>query len=144
MTTHSQWLIPFDGSDHSLRALDLAIQEAKARLEPPRLLLLNVQLPLSGDITRFIDRNTVNDFHRESGEKILSVAKERLESCGLDHSQHILVGQVAHTIVEFADTKECSMIVMGAHGHGSVSGLLMGSVATKVLHQTRLPVLLIK
>jgi nucleotide-binding universal stress UspA family protein len=25
-----------------------------------------------------------------------------------------------------------------------VSGLLMGSVATKVLHQTRLPVLLIK
>jgi nucleotide-binding universal stress UspA family protein len=144
MTTHSQWLIPFDGSDHSLRALDLAIQEAKARLDAPRLLLLNVQLPLSGDITRFIDRNTVNDFHREAGEKILAATKERLESCGLEHSQHILVGQVAHAIVEFADTKGCSMIVMGAHGHGSVSGLLMGSVATKVLHQTSLPVLLIK
>ena len=144
MTTHSQWLIPFDGSDHSLRALDLAIQEAKARLDAPRLLLLNVQLPLSGDITRFIDRNTVNDFHREAGEKILAATKERLESCGLEHSQHSLVGQVAHAIVEFADTKGCSMIVMGAHGHGSVSGLLMGSVATKVLHQTSLPVLLIK
>ena len=144
MTTNSQWLIPFDGSDHSLRALDLAIQEAKARLDAPRLLLLNVQLPLSGDITRFIDRNTVNDFHREAGEKILAATKERLESCGLEHSQHILVGQVAHAIVEFADTKGCSMIVMGAHGHGSVSGLLMGSVATKVLHQTSLPVLLIK
>jgi nucleotide-binding universal stress UspA family protein len=144
MTTHSQWLVPFDGSDHSLRALDLAIQEAKARVEPARLLLLNVQLPLSGDITRFIDRNTVNDFHREAGEKILAAAKERLESCGLGHAQHILVGQVAHAIVEFADTKGCSMIVMGAHGHGSVSGLLMGSVATKVLHQTSLPVLLIK
>jgi nucleotide-binding universal stress UspA family protein len=86
----------------------------------------------------------VNDFHREAGEKILAAAKERLESCGLGHAQHILVGQVAHAIVEFADTKGCSMIVMGAHGHGSVSGLLMGSVATKVLHQTSLPVLLIK
>ena len=144
MTTHSHWLIPFDGSDHSLRALKLAIQEAKARHEVPKLMVLNVQLPLSGDITRFIDRNTVNDFHREAGEKMLAAAKEQLESCGLEHTKHILVGPVAHSIVEFAESNGCSMIVMGAHGHGGVSGLLMGSVATKVLHQTSLPVLLIE
>ncbi|HPW27777.1 MAG TPA: universal stress protein [Rhodoferax sp.] len=144
MTTPLQWLVPFDGSDHSVRALELAIQEAKARHDAPKLLLLNVQLPLSGDITRFIDRNTVNDFHREAGEKMLDAAKPPLESCGLEYAQHILVGPVASTIVEFAESKGCSMIVMGAHGHGGVSGLLMGSVATKVLHQTRLPVLLIK
>lgn len=138
------WLIPFDGSDHSIKALDLAISEAKTRKALPMLVLLNVQMPLPSDITRFIDIKTVDDYHREEGEKVLTHAKERLITSALAYEFAILVGEVATTIVEFAVHKGCTMIVMGTHGHGSVDGLLMGSVTTKVLHQTGLPVLLIK
>jgi len=140
----NQWLIPFDGSDHSLRAVDLAISEARARSVTPALLLLNVQSPLPTDITRFIDRKTVDDYHREQSEKLLTLAKEQLAASGLTFTSRILVGEVAATIVEMAQREGCTMIVMGAHGHGRVEGVLMGSVTTKVLQQTPLPVLLVK
>ena len=140
----TSWLIPFDGSDHSMRALDLAISEAKARQITPALVLLNVQMPLPSDITRFIDHNTVDDYHLEEGEKALTCAKERLSASSLIHTFHILVGDVSTTISEFASSSGCSMIIMGAHGHGSVKGLVVGSVTTKVLHNALVPVLLVK
>ena len=140
----TSWLVPFDGSAHSLRALDLAVSEAKARQITPALVLLNVQMPLPSDITRFIDSNTVDDHHREEGEKVLACAKERLSASSLIHSFHILVGDVSKTILEVASSSCCSMIIMGSHGHGSVKGLIVGSVTTKVLHSAIVPVLLVK
>jgi len=40
--------------------------------------------------------------------------------------------------------KGADMIVMGTHGFSSVMGLIMGSVATKVIHLATMPVLLVK
>jgi nucleotide-binding universal stress UspA family protein len=137
-----QWLVPFDGSEHSLHALNLAIGEAQARLTRPHLTLLNVQLPLPSDVTRFIDSSAVDEFHREAGEQAIQSGRRLLEASGLDHSVHIMVGSVAPTIVDFASANACTMIIMGTHGHSSVAGMIMGSVTTKVLHQSKLPVLL--
>jgi len=36
------------------------------------------------------------------------------------------------------------MIVMGSHGHGALQNLVMGSVATKVLAVTKVPVLIVR
>ena len=36
------------------------------------------------------------------------------------------------------------MIVMGAHGHGLLSRMFMGSVAQKVLAESEIPTLLVK
>lgn len=144
MDTTTQWVVPFDGSEHAIRALALAINEAKERHTQPKLLVLNVQLPLSADVSRFIDGKTIDDFHREAGEKALASSKDLLDASGVAHTLHILVGPVAHTIASFAATQDCSMIIMGTRGHTSVTGLIMGSVTTRLLHETTLPVLLTK
>lgn len=144
MDTTTQWVVPFDGSEHAIRALALAIREAKDRQTRPKLLVVNVQLPLSADISRFIDGTTIDDFHREAGEKVLLAAKDLLDGAGVEHAQHILVGPIASTISSFAASRGCSMIVMGTRGHTSVAGLFMGSVTTRLLHDTTLPVLLTK
>lgn len=140
----TKWLIPFDGSDHALRALDVAVSEAKVRQIPPALILLNVQAPLPSDITRFIDRKAVDDYHLEEGKKVLSRAEERLNASSLVHTCHILVGDVSTSISELASSNGCSMIIMGTYGHGSVVGMVLGSVATKVVHIALVPVLLVK
>lgn len=139
----TKWLIPLDGSDQALRALDFAVQEAQARTVKPNLVLLHVEAPLSSDISRFIDSQTINDYHREAGEKVIQPAREKLATSGLAHTSHILVGEVAPTIAGFGDSKGCQMIVMGAHGNGSALGLLLGSVSAKVIHLSRLNVLLV-
>jgi len=143
-TNNTHWLIPFDGSDHSIRALNLAIQEANARLTKPKLLLLNVQSPLPSDVTRFIDGSAIDDFHRENGEKTLHPAVKTLETSGLEYRVNILVGVIAQTIVDFGIEHACSMVIMGTHGLSGALGLVMGSVTTKVLHQSTLPLLLTK
>jgi nucleotide-binding universal stress UspA family protein len=141
---NTAWLICIDNSEPSLRAVDHVIGEAASRQPKPQIFLVNVQAPLSSDITRFIDGKVVADYHRETGEAALAAAKARLSAAGLSYSAHILIGEAAPALIDFARDKGCSMIVMGAHGFASVIGLFMGSVATKVVHLSPLPVLLIK
>jgi nucleotide-binding universal stress UspA family protein len=139
----TQWLIPLDGSEHALRALDAAVLEAQARSVKPALVLLHVQSPLSSDVSRFIDAKTIDEDHREAGEKVLQPARDKLDSSGLTYTAHIMVGEVAPTIAAFGTSKGCQMVVMGARGMGSALGLLMGSVSAKVIHQTPLNVMLV-
>lgn len=137
-------LIAIDGSDPSARAVERAIADATSRKECPHLYLVNVQPALSSNVSRYIDADTINDFQRETGEEALALAKAKLTASGLDFSSHILVGEAAPTLVEFAQQKNCSQIIMGAHGFGSVVGLFMGSVTVKVVHLSPVPVLLVK
>ena len=50
----------------------------------------------------------------------------------------------AEVICKYAKEKGVFQIFMDTRGLGSVSGLLLGSVATKVIHFTDVPVLLVK
>ena len=52
-----------------------------------------------------------------------------------------LIGTPAWTIVEYAKGQDMDLIVMGTHGRGGVSHLLMGSVAEKVVRTATCPVL---
>ena len=47
-------------------------------------------------------------------------------------------------IADSAEREGCDAIVMGTRGMGSIGSLMLGSVATKVVHLTKLPVTLVK
>jgi nucleotide-binding universal stress UspA family protein len=51
---------------------------------------------------------------------------------------------VAQTIAKHADELGCDGIVMGSHGRGAMGSLVLGSVSTKVIHWTKVPVTLVK
>lgn len=65
--------------------------------------------------------------------RALGTARQRLDQANLAYSAHVLVGEAAPTLVEFSKSKHCDMIIMGAHGFGTVLGLFMGSVTVKVV-----------
>lgn len=139
-----KWLLPVDGSEASLHAIRLAIDEAGQATPRPALLLVNVQVPLSRDITRFINGDTIKEFHDENGVQALAEARRLLDASALPYTAHVLVGDPAPAIADFAAREGCSRIVMGARGLGSVVGMLLGSVTTKVVHLAPVPVLLVK
>lgn len=137
-------VVAVDGSDSALRAVGHVIKSALASGTPPEIHLLNVQYPLRGSANLFVDADVIRQYHHEEGLKALEKARAMLDEAGLACMFHIIVGEPAETIVRYAREHQCDMIVMGPRGLGSVSGLLLGSVATKIIHLADVPVLLVK
>ncbi len=137
-------LVPVDGSEQALRALEAGL---KAVEDDPNasLWVISVQPPvLSGNVSRFISSDTIHDFYTEEGTKALSNALPLLAAQSLGANTAVLVGPVAQTIVDYAKDNGFTQIIMGSRGLGSIGSLLLGSVATKVLSLTDLPVTLVK
>jgi nucleotide-binding universal stress UspA family protein len=139
-----KWLLPVDGSEASLHAVRLAIEEASTSPARPDFLLVNVQAPVTGDVSRFINADTLREFHDENGTAAMAGARRLLDAAGLPYTARVLVGEAAPTIADLAARDKCTRIVMGARGLGSVIGMLMGSVTTAVVHLSPVPVLLVK
>lgn len=135
-------LVPFDGSANAKRALDYAIAFAQRTGE--ELHILNVQTPLSGDVSGFVGGANVKQYHHDEGEKVLAPAVRKLEQAGVVFHKHIGVGQPGPVTSEFAEQLKCTHIIMGTRGLGSALGLLLGSVATYVIGHVKAPVTLIK
>jgi len=138
-------LIAVDGSENSLRAVRHVIAEKDIYREPLSAVLINVQPPVvSGAVKMFLKSDQIEHYYREQGEAAIAGARDLLAAAGILAEHRILVGDVAQTIVRVAKEQGCAQIVMGTRGRGSVSGILLGSVATKVIALSDLPVLLLK
>ncbi len=60
------------------------------------------------------------------------------------YEHHLITGHPVGAIVQFADSQDVDLIVMGTHGRGGLSRLLMGSVAEAVVRRAPCPVLTYK
>ncbi len=139
-----KWLIPIDDSDITLLPVAWVINNLSAWRETPQIHLLNVQPNLPRDIGRFINADTLREFHLESGMQALAPARTQLEAAGLAPESHVLVGEAAPTIAGFAESRNCTQILLGTRGRSGLAGTLLGSVAMKLVQLTKIPVLLVR
>lgn len=130
-------LVPVDGSQHSMRALDLAIE--RAAVDPTiQLVLPDVQMPTPSSL--FVTRSMIAE-HQSAGVKAaLALAPRKLRRHSIKAETMVGVGEAGETIAKVARRRHCGKIVLGSLGLGSVKGLILGSVTTKVIHATRIPV----
>jgi nucleotide-binding universal stress UspA family protein len=138
-------LVPLDGSAPSLRAVTHLINDLKD--EPPQEMeihLINVQRPVSGNVSRFVNQNEIKQYHYDNGLETMREARELLDKAGVPYTIHIGVGNPAEIIAQYAKEKNCNQIIMGTHGRGEILGLLLGSVATEVIRECDIPVTLVK
>lgn len=138
-------LIPFDGSDYALHAVDYVIKNIAALKDTPQLLLLNVQWNVAtGNVKLFINQETISAYYREQGMAALQSARAALDVAALPYQYHISVGTPAEAIAQYAHEQGADQIVMGRQGQGGLQSLLLGSVVNKVLHLANCPVVLVK
>jgi len=141
----AKWLIAVDGSDHALRAIETAGRMAK-QFGGVEVLLFNVgvQAVYYGELPNY-DHEALEQAQREHQKGLLEEALARAHACGLEKaSTQGTIGPVAQEIVRVSEESGADQIVMGTHGRGAVGSLFVGSVAQRVLHLSKLPVLLVK
>ena len=138
-------LVAVDGSDISHRAVERVIALVGEFKTTPGVHVLYVHLPVPmGFATRHVSKETLDAYYREEGEKELAPARAQLDEAGVAHTPHVHVGQPGETICHVAGRLGCSLIAMGTHGRGALAGIMLGSVAAKVLQHATVPVLLSK
>ena len=137
-------LVAIDGSEHSARVIDTVVA-LKAKLNEQSVHVLNVQEDpiVYGEVAIYISVDKARQYAVEAGETVVRAAAERFRGSGLQCTHQVAIGDIARTITRVAAERQCDVIVMGTRGMGAVANLVLGSVATKVLHLTDIPVLLV-
>jgi nucleotide-binding universal stress UspA family protein len=137
-------LIPVDGSECSRRAVEHAIRLARLP-EAPEIHVIHVRPPVDAwEVRRFLVEEEIAEIERREGEESLRQARGLLDSAGVAYQVHVEIGPIAETIARYADENACDFIVMGTHGRGGLSKILMGSVAAEVVNLSHVPVTLVK
>jgi len=135
-------LVAVDGSKPSLKAVQLLIDHCDWYRQPPDVELLAVHLPVP-QVGR-LNKAQLERYYQEEGEGMLRAAKKKLDAAGIPYQARVLVGPVAETLVKHARDKHCELIYIGTRGMSALGKALVGSTATKVLHISDIPVLLVK
>ena len=141
-------LVAIDGSDHSFRALDAAIDVALRY--SAQLMVLHVVppafLPQPGDEEgepENLDAPTEYMHFRQKGRQLMEEATARAASEGYAAvTPEVVVGDPAEEIV--ARSKSQDLVVVGSRGWGAEPRLPQGSVAHKVVQLATSPCLVIK
>jgi YjbE family integral membrane protein len=139
-------LVAVDGSQHSLQAVRraVALRNELSEGSAVGLHLVNVQRPLSSDVTRFVAGKTVDDYHREQGEAAFAPARAELAALHASAHEQMLVGEPGPAISQAARDLGCDLIVMGARGLGGHTAVLLGSVTQETIEHAGVPVLVVK
>ena len=138
-------LVPIDGSGAALRALDQAIALAQLSASCSIVVVHTHEEPLIyGAMAVYVPRPKMAELQRQHSEDILVTAKAKLKDADIPYAVEVLLGPIAQTIAEHAEHIGCDAIVMGRHGKSTLEDILVGSVAIKVLHASKLPVMLVR
>ena len=138
-------LLAVDGSECSLNASRKLVSDIHRFKEPPGVEVLAVHLPVPQvpHLGLVIDREMLERYYREDCEQMLAPARRILDDAGIRYDVRSLVGPIGETIAAEADRLECDYVVMGTHGRTALGNMVIGSVASRVLHLTKVPVLLV-
>ena len=136
-------LIPFDGSDNALRAVRYAASLAK-ELSDVHLELLHVHDPLPQKVHDALSEQEIARWRAGETDILLQPARQILDAREVQYQVRTRVGSPANEIARHVQETQCDAIIMGTRGLGQVANLMIGSVATKVIHLVEVPVTLIK
>lgn len=137
-------LTPLDGSDAGEAALHDA--EAVALKTGASIVLLHVIPAPHAVESRWLGPE-FNDFVRamhDAGQKYLDKTEKRLAAKGIDITVKIDAGDPAETIIDTAKKEKVDLIAMSTHGRSGIPRWVLGSVADKILHESKLPMWLVR
>jgi nucleotide-binding universal stress UspA family protein len=138
-------LVPLDGSMFAEAAL--AVAQQMASYFPLNYHLLRVIESIEDPALDYFEPNHYDEYREAAfseAQSYLEQVAERLTSEGAAVTWEISEGPPAVQIDQCASEQRADLIVMSTHGRSGIRGLILGSVAERVLHGTTVPLLLVR
>lgn len=139
-------VVPTDGSAWSERAIPYAVDFA--RISEGEVILLHIFTP---PMHEFVDTLAIAGEYelanriREEIKTHLLALRDEIRAEGISCQLQIIDGVgVAGHICDFVQENKVDLVVMSTHGHSGLVRLLFGNVAHKVMHDLKVPVLVIR
>lgn len=137
-------LVPTDGSAPAQRVVAHALWLVQGRPEAI-IVLLNVQNRETLDLSDIDAESTgQQEIASRQSAHALRAAIRACEEARVRFETRAEFDPICETIDRIAHEVHADQIVMGARGLSRMRGLVLGSVATGVIHKVRIPVTLVK
>lgn len=130
-----RWLVAVDGSEGSLRGAAMVAQliapEGRAGVDLVHVHPWLVKEAAEAELAR-------------RGWHAAAAARSLMEEGGFAWRLHVRMGDAAEQIVALAQELGSQGIAIGSHGLTATESLFLGSVAYKVVHLGKVPVLIVR
>ena len=137
-------LLPVDGSSCSTRAVRYVVKHRRTFGKNCRVTVVYVDPPTIERISKYVSAEDLALFHERNAVAALRAARRILARAGVVFRERRAVGEAGAGIARVAGEESSDLIVMGSHGRGALKSLLLGSVVTKTLALSRVPVLVVR
>ena len=141
---NKRWLVAVDGSECSLRAVAMAAR-LSALGRDGELDIVHVQ--------PWLVKEAAETELARRGWAATTQARQLLDAASVGWRLHVVMGEAASQIVGLAETPGfagtdgidgINGIVICSRGQSMAESLMLGSVADKVVHQAKLPVMIVR
>lgn len=134
-------LLATDGSEHSKRAAENAIQIAKTNPNS-KIDVVYVVDPdkVKSDVLKNWNTADIADKRKERMKDVEKMAKE----AGVNYELKVLHGLPGPTIVDYANKNQIDIVIIGSRGLNTLQEFVLGSVSHKVAKRANCPVLIVK
>ncbi|CAN7765926.1 universal stress protein [Variovorax sp. LjRoot130] len=137
-------LLAVDGSDYTKRMLSYLTAHKDGLGAGHTYTVFYAVLPVPHRAAAFAGPELVHGYYEDDARLVFEPIRAFLSEHGIEAALVHKVGHPADEIAAYAEAGKFDLLVMGSHGAGALKNLVLGSVATKVLAQCTVPVLLVR
>ncbi len=136
-------LVGVDGSEASLKAAKWAVDLAAATGAAVTYAYSIVPVAYPPEMM-WVPTIEFERARQEAAAKLLNQTREQTTRQGVTIENITLHGSAAEAMADEAKAQAYDLLVVGSRGHGAVKRILMGSVASRLVHICERPVLVVR
>ncbi len=136
-------LVATDGSEYTKNSVDYGIDLAKNTGAELHAVYV-VDTAAFASIPMDAAWESMYELLRQEGDEATKYVADKAEALGLEVERNTIEGHPADEIIKYAEKNSMSVIVMGTLGKSGLDRFLLGSVAEKVVRNSKIPVLVVR
>ena len=144
--------IALDGSKYGREAVKYALRHLALFGAKPEITMLHVVSDFAGAVMPDMggialptySEEEIRALQKKAFEAAIAPARKLLAKAKITPTEVCLVGNPGDELAAYAKKKKLDVLVMGSHGYGAFKAAVLGSVATRVLARSTVPVLLVR